>query len=292
MIELVRSFQVHEKTVLLVAIPIVLHFPHDPLMCLWFLQIATFSMLPLLVVDKLVLAYVCTNLVYLLLIRVVLTADTAGNTKSGEKWDLLQLHRISSNRLLRGLFYASNLLGCTALTIGLVFVPPPQRFPHLFPLLIAVYSCGHFLIFLCYFNYKQWTTRHVDPISGGRDRKKRIWIVKINYKIVDSIHLFHFISPHSHCDNSNSMIIIYLILLFNHRWADLIALELLLKVGNALNKEKMAIKFTVSAPGKVILNGEHSVVYNKPALAGVIGLRNFIKLTVSPFALWQRRCWL
>lgn len=48
----------------------------------------------------------------------------------------------------------------------------------------------------------------------------------------------------------------------------------------------MALKFSVSAPGKVILSGEHSVVYGKAAVAGVIGLRNTLQLeATSPHQL-------
>lgn len=169
----------HEKTILLVSIPIILHFPHEPLMCLWFLQIATFSMLPLFVVDKLVVAYVCTNLIYLLMFKLVLTSEAAGKNLAKAKWDILLLNRISSSQLLHVSFYASSLIGCSALTICQLFVTAPSRFPHLFPLLISVYCCSHFLLFLCYFNYKQWTTRTDNEYgnkncakSGGHSKKR------------------------------------------------------------------------------------------------------------------------
>ncbi|XP_030371004.1 mevalonate kinase [Scaptodrosophila lebanonensis] len=42
------------------------------------------------------------------------------------------------------------------------------------------------------------------------------------------------------------------------------------------------LKFQIHAPGKVILHGEHAVVYHKPALAAVVGLGTKLQLRTQP----------
>lgn len=156
----------HEKSILLVTLPVLLYFPFDPLACLWFLQAATFSMVPLLARDGLLIAYIALNLLYLLVIKM---AASEGRSSS-YAWDVLNLNGIFAQRRPHyGLKWkisvrAIALVGCylsvvasAVLLVCSVFVAPPSHLPHLYPLLISAYSCGQFSLFFLYFNYKQFT---------------------------------------------------------------------------------------------------------------------------------------
>ncbi|XP_050077847.1 uncharacterized protein LOC126564784 [Anopheles maculipalpis] len=46
-----------------------------------------------------------------------------------------------------------------------------------------------------------------------------------------------------------------------------------------MTEQTIVQRFDISAPGKVILHGEHSVVYGHPAIAGSIGLRTYLTYT-------------
>lgn len=54
-----------------------------------------------------------------------------------------------------------SVLGMVALTVGSLAVKPPVHLPDLFPVLVSVYSCLHFLLFLVYFHYRQLTIASV-----------------------------------------------------------------------------------------------------------------------------------
>uniref|UniRef100_A0A182S7W0 Alpha-1,3-glucosyltransferase n=1 Tax=Anopheles maculatus TaxID=74869 RepID=A0A182S7W0_9DIPT len=177
------SFQVHEKSILLAALPATLLLPLEPLVSCWFLQLATFSMLPLLHKDGLSGAFVGLSLISLTLLR------TARETKSSNKnhnpsYDVLHLRGLLpdgfANQSTFGsvvvtLFYLS-LLGQVLLLVAFLCLAPPAHLPFLYPLLISAYSCGHFVLFYLYFNYRQFCSS--DQASVTNDQPSKISLKK------------------------------------------------------------------------------------------------------------------
>ncbi|NXS72784.1 ALG6 glucosyltransferase, partial [Pandion haliaetus] len=151
------SFQVHEKSILLVSVPVCLIINEIPFMATWFLLVSTFSMLPLLLKDGLLLAYTVTTLAFL---SVCVASFSIFEKTSAED---LQLKPLSLSlkgyvswfksfpKIVRSLFLLSvTLMGVLSLMSAAVH--PPQRLPDLFPVSVSVISCLHFLLFLVYFN--------------------------------------------------------------------------------------------------------------------------------------------
>ncbi|XP_058452806.1 probable dolichyl pyrophosphate Man9GlcNAc2 alpha-1,3-glucosyltransferase [Malaya genurostris] len=159
------SFQVHEKSILIVTLPIMLIFQLYPIPCFWFLQIATFSMIPLLHKDGLLVAYVALTAFTLILLKTVLFVKN--NFKSPKNvifLDMFNVQSLSKNNKgktepvnvawVYG-FYCS-LAGQVILLLGYLCLKAPTHLPFLWPLLISAYSCGHFVLFFIYFNYLQF----------------------------------------------------------------------------------------------------------------------------------------
>uniref|UniRef100_A0A8C8SRW6 Alpha-1,3-glucosyltransferase n=1 Tax=Pelusios castaneus TaxID=367368 RepID=A0A8C8SRW6_9SAUR len=166
------SFQVHEKSILLVSLPVCLIINEVPFMSTWFLLVSTFSLLPLLLKDGLLLAYIVTTLGF---ITVCVTSFSMFE-KTSE--DDLQLKSLSLSirgympsfkafpEIIKSLFLVSvTLMGI--LTLMSATLNPPQRLPDIFPVSVSVVSCLHFLFFLMYFNAViLWDSRN------GRSQKK------------------------------------------------------------------------------------------------------------------------
>ncbi|XP_063832894.1 dolichyl pyrophosphate Man9GlcNAc2 alpha-1,3-glucosyltransferase [Ostrinia nubilalis] len=155
------SFQVHEKSILLVAIPVALHLPDDPFMSFWFLLVSNFSMLPLLIKDGLIIPFVGLNVIYISFFTICLrlarlNAGVFSFMNASLVYQTISQKRESSvfMKLLSTAFFFS-LLGMFWLTIGSVCVEPPPQYPDLFPLLVSMYSCCHYVMFFIYFNYQQ-----------------------------------------------------------------------------------------------------------------------------------------
>ncbi|XP_028589057.2 dolichyl pyrophosphate Man9GlcNAc2 alpha-1,3-glucosyltransferase isoform X1 [Podarcis muralis] len=151
------SFQVHEKSILLVSIPVCLVIHEIPFMSTWFLLVSTFSMLPLLLKDGLLLPYIVTTLAFL---TVCATSFSIFENTSEDDMQLklfpTSIRRCmpwfrTFSKVIRSSFLVSiTLMGI--LTLMSATLDPPQRLPDLFPLAVSAVSCLHFLFFLLYFN--------------------------------------------------------------------------------------------------------------------------------------------
>nr|XP_019954035.1 PREDICTED: dolichyl pyrophosphate Man9GlcNAc2 alpha-1,3-glucosyltransferase [Paralichthys olivaceus] len=154
------SYQVHEKSILLAALPVCLLLNDLPLVAIWFLQASTFSMLPLFLKDGLLVPYVVTSLGFLFYSIYLLSAL---KRCSEEELRLGAYHKLffflpkmDLAFLMRWKFYI-----CVAAMVGLsvasVAVTAPPHLPDLFPVLVSTTAFLHFLGTFLYFNIVQFS---------------------------------------------------------------------------------------------------------------------------------------
>lgn len=150
------SFQVHEKSILIAAMPAILVFPMEPFMVFWFLQVSTFSMFPLLYKDGLLTAFIGLSVIFFGVTKILI--DHTKDQKHHDLNFLKFLWRINEGKFVENFmmtFFVLSTIAEIVLVIGFIFVPPPDTLPFLHPLLISAFSCCHFLMFFVYFNVKQ-----------------------------------------------------------------------------------------------------------------------------------------
>uniref|UniRef100_F6PL55 Alpha-1,3-glucosyltransferase n=2 Tax=Ornithorhynchus anatinus TaxID=9258 RepID=F6PL55_ORNAN len=166
------SFQVHEKSILLVSLPVCLILNEIPFMATWFLLISTFSMLPLLIKDGLLMAFLVTMGAF----STVCVASLSILDKTSEEHLQLKSFSLFASRYIpcfkflakkiKNGFYIS-LLSMGILTLLSATLDPPHKLPDLFSVLVSLAACLHFLFFLVYFNIViMWDHRN------GRHQKK------------------------------------------------------------------------------------------------------------------------
>jgi alpha-1,3-glucosyltransferase len=129
------SFQVHEKSLLLALAPASLLFAEDVLFSVWFSLIAAWTMWPLLVIDRLQTAYVCTMLIFGVAVQLyqLLYPELTDNN--------------ISTSFFRGMFLfrwipALSYVAMLVLHGAELIVTVPSHLPDLFPVLWSIVGCG------------------------------------------------------------------------------------------------------------------------------------------------------
>ena len=164
------SFQVHEKSILLAAVPacLITWVEGDSglvrRLVPWFLTISTFSMLPLLVKDGLLIPTIALSLLYLTVNNNLSNLSTMTQEKILSPIPIPASANTITNTVMRFLMILS-LAGCIVITILSQTLPPPDRYPFLWSLLICVYSAAHFLAALA--------ALHILQFLGAPDRSRQ-----------------------------------------------------------------------------------------------------------------------
>ncbi|CAO2588223.1 Dolichyl pyrophosphate Man9GlcNAc2 alpha-1,3-glucosyltransferase [Lemmus lemmus] len=155
-----------------IILPVCLVLNEIPFMSTWFLLVSTFSMLPLLLKDDLLMPSVVTTMAFL-----VACATFFPMCESTSEEQLqLKSFAVSVRRRLPGFtflpriiqyLFFSSVTTMALLTVLSVTLHPPQKLPDLFSVLVCFVSCINFMFFLVYFNIViMWDSKN------GRTRKK------------------------------------------------------------------------------------------------------------------------
>jgi alpha-1,3-glucosyltransferase len=128
------SFQVHEKSLLLALAPCSLLDDADETFVHWFAIVTTFTLFPLMQIDRLQTAYVCTILIYLAVLG--LRKELSPISPSSRAVGFFEQNALF--QLIPNLSYAVMLV----LHIAELVVPVPETLPDLFPVLWSIVGCG------------------------------------------------------------------------------------------------------------------------------------------------------
>ncbi|UJR26363.1 hypothetical protein I4U23_007696 [Adineta vaga] len=139
------SFQVHEKTILLPCLPVILLSATYPVECFGFLQFAMISVFPLMLKDNLVFIFWLTFICFSILAFQRL---------------YIHLNHISLLQLFLSILCITVAL---SLLFAAVYVKPPSRYPDLWTVLISACSCLYFISSLIHFHIHQFNETTFKP---------------------------------------------------------------------------------------------------------------------------------
>ena len=151
------SYHVHEKTILLAAIPACMLVSEEPLMATWFLTVSTASLLPLMMKDSLTIPTLALSVAFVAITHHYILPKMV---KRSRLWVWMKRT------------YFLSLAGLVFLGAATLLVPPPANLPDLFPVLLAIYCCGHFIFFCLYFHYCQFSIKYTTTTTTNSNNSK------------------------------------------------------------------------------------------------------------------------